>query len=143
MVLPSTLTVQVDSVIDSASSAQEHDLQTALEGLQSLQSFQVNTELLTETQAGKKIRKLTKHSHADIAQAAKQLIDTWKDCVRQEQEEQAAEGEALYLDRPATRSHIAAFMGSALQPRLHRARSAPGQTKTYHHLPGRLQMLSQ
>ena len=143
MVLPSTLTVQVDSVIDSASSAQEHDLQTALEGLQSLQSFQVNTELLTETQAGKKIRKLTKHSHGDIAQAAKQLIDTWKDCVRQEQEEQAVGGEALCLDRPATRTHCAAFMVAALQPRLPRARSAQGQTRTCQHLRGRLQMPNQ
>ena len=94
MVLASTLTVQVDSVIDSASSAQEHDLQTALDGLQSLQSFQVNTDLLTETQAGKKVRKLTKHSNEDIAKAAKQLIDTWKDCVRQEQETQALDGES-------------------------------------------------
>lgn len=88
MVLASTLTVQVDSILDSSSSAQEHDLKTALEGLQSLQSFQVNTELLSETQAGKKVRKLTKHSNEDIAQAAQQLINSWKDCVRQEQEQQ-------------------------------------------------------
>ena len=103
MVLASTLTVQVDSILDSADSAQAHDLQTALEGLQSLQSFQVNTELLSETQAGKKVRKLTKHSNEDIAQAAQQLIASWKDCVRQEQEQEAGAGSLKVCQRVTCR----------------------------------------
>lgn len=110
MVLASTLTVQVDSILDSSSSAQEHDLKTALEGLQSLQSFQVNTELLSETQAGKKVRKLTKHSNEEIAQAAQQLIASWKDCVRQEQEQLPGSGKAgLLLKGPTVPAYIAAY----------------------------------
>lgn len=87
MVLASTLTVEVDSILSAAASAQQHDLETALSGLESLQSFDVNTQLLAETQAGKKIRKLTKHDDSNIAEAAKSLVAQWKECVRLEQEE--------------------------------------------------------
>ena len=87
MVLASTLTVEVDSILSAADSAQQHDLETALSGLESLQSFDVNTQLLAETQAGKKIRKLTKHDDSSIAEAAKSLVAKWKECVRLEQEE--------------------------------------------------------
>ena len=88
MVLASTLTVEVDSILSAADSAQQHDLQTALSGLESLQAFEVNTQLLSETQVGKKIRKLTKHEDDSIAEAAKALVAKWKDFVKQEQEEQ-------------------------------------------------------
>ena len=87
MVLASTLTVEVDSILSAADSAQQHDLETALSGLESLQSFDVNTHLLAETQAGKKIRKLTKHDDSSIAEAAKSLVVKWKKCVKLEQEE--------------------------------------------------------
>ncbi len=87
MVLASTLIVEVDSILSAADSAQQHDLETALSGLESLQSFDVNTQLLAETQAGKKIRKLTKHDDSSIAEAAKSLVAKWKECVRLEQEE--------------------------------------------------------
>ena len=89
MVLPSTLVVEVDSILSASDAAQEHDLQTSRSGLESLQSFEVTTELLAETQVGKKIRKLTKHQDQGIAEAAKALVAKWKECVRQEQEEQA------------------------------------------------------
>ena len=89
MVLASTLTVEVDSILSASDSAQEHDLQTALSGLESLQNVEVTTELLAESQVGKKIRKLTKHENEGIAEAAKALVAKWKECVRQEQEEQA------------------------------------------------------
>ena len=89
MVLATTLTVEVDSILSAADSAQQHDLLTALSGLESLQSFEVNTQLLSETQVGKKIRKLTKHEDDKIATAAKSLVAKWKDCVRREQEQQA------------------------------------------------------
>lgn len=89
MVLATTLTVEVDSILSAADSAQLHDLQTALSNLHSLQSMEVTTQLLSETQVGKKIRKLTKHSDAGIAEAAKTVLAKWKECVRHEQEGQS------------------------------------------------------
>ena len=86
MVLATTLTVEVDSILSAADSAQQHDLQTALSNLHSLQSLEVTTQLLSETQVGKKIRKLTKHTDAGIAEASKIVLAKWKECVRQEQE---------------------------------------------------------
>ena len=89
MVLATTLTVEVDSIVAAADSAQQHDLQTALSDLHSLQSVEVTTQLLSETEAGKKIRKLTKHRDAGIAEASKSVLAKWKECVRQEQEGQS------------------------------------------------------
>ena len=86
MVLATTLVVEVDSILSAAESAQQHDLQTALSGLESLQSMTVTTQLLSESQVGKKIRKLTKHDNHDISEAAKTLVAKWKECVREEQE---------------------------------------------------------
>lgn len=86
MVLATTLTVEVDSILSAADSAQRHDLQTALSNLHSLQSMEVTTQLLSETQVGKKIRTLTKHSDAEIAEASKVVLANWKECVRQEHE---------------------------------------------------------
>ena len=45
---------------------------------------QVTTQLLLDSQAGKQIRKLAKHSNADVARAAGQLVDTWKEVIRTE-----------------------------------------------------------
>jgi hypothetical protein len=45
---------------------------------------QVTTQLLVETQAGKKVRKLTKHGNAAVALAAAATVATWKDAVAQE-----------------------------------------------------------
>ena len=45
---------------------------------------QVTTQLLVETQAGKKIRKLTKHSNAAVSQAAAAAVAAWKEAVKQE-----------------------------------------------------------
>ena len=86
MVLATTLIVEVDSILSAANSAQQHDQQTALSGLESLQSMEVTTELLSESQVGKKIRKLTKHQDEAVAEAAKVLVAKWKECVRQEQQ---------------------------------------------------------
>ena len=88
MVLATTLTVEVDSIVSAAESAQQHDLQTALSGLETLQSMEVTTQLLAESQVGKKIRTLTKHQNSAIADAAKTLVANWKECVRLEQEDQ-------------------------------------------------------
>ena len=45
---------------------------------------QVTTQLLVETQAGKKIRKLTKHGNAAVSQAAAAAVAAWKEAVKQE-----------------------------------------------------------
>ena len=46
--------------------------------------MQVTTDLLVSTQAGKKLRKLTKHSNAAVAQAAAAAVAAWKTAVTQE-----------------------------------------------------------
>ena len=45
---------------------------------------QVTTQLLVDTQAGKKIRKLTKHGNAAVSQAAAAAVAAWKEAVKQE-----------------------------------------------------------
>lgn len=47
--------------------------------------MQVTTQLLKETAAGKRIRKLTKHPNSDIVAAAIKVVEAWKDAVRLEQ----------------------------------------------------------
>ena len=46
--------------------------------------MQVTTDLLVSTQAGKKLRKLTKHSNVAVAQAAAAAVAAWKTAVTQE-----------------------------------------------------------
>ena len=61
--------------------------------------MQVTTELLVSTQAGKKLRKFTKHSNAAVAQAAAAAVAAWKTAVTQEagvaHNGSAAEGKAI------------------------------------------------
>ena len=57
------------------SDAQAHGIQ---------HDMQVTTDLLVSTQAGKKLRKLTKHSNAAVAQAAAAAVAAWKMAVTQE-----------------------------------------------------------
>ena len=45
---------------------------------------QVDTQLLVETQCGKKARKLTKHADMNIKGAAAELINLWKEVVASE-----------------------------------------------------------
>lgn len=49
-----------------------------------LVNLQVTTQLLLETQAGKKIRKLAKHSNAAVSQAAAATVSAWKEAVTRE-----------------------------------------------------------
>jgi TFIIS helical bundle-like domain len=48
---------------------------------------QVTTQLLKDTAAGKKVRKLAKHGNSDIVAAATSVIEAWKETVRKEQGE--------------------------------------------------------
>ena len=67
--------------------------------------LQVTTQLLVETQAGKKVRKLTKHGNAAIAQAAAATVAAWKEAVAQEATRHGNTGAGLTicsLDRERT-----------------------------------------
>jgi len=59
--------------------------------------MQVTTDILISTQAGKKIKKLTKHSNTAVSQAAAATVAAWKSAVTQEVGAQngAAAGDAL------------------------------------------------
>ncbi len=46
--------------------------------------MQVNTQLLIETQGGKKLRKLTKHQDINIRGNAAELLNVWKSVVSNE-----------------------------------------------------------
>ncbi|GAB4818524.1 hypothetical protein N2152v2_005570 [Parachlorella kessleri] len=58
----------------------------AVDGLKALKKQLVNTKLLQETQAGKRIRALSKHSDASVARLAGEVVFAWKDVVRRENE---------------------------------------------------------
>ena len=47
-------------------------------------TLQVTTQLLLDTQAGKNIKKLSKHPIPAVAQAANQLVDSWKETIKSE-----------------------------------------------------------
>ena len=47
-------------------------------------AVQVDTQLLVETQAGKKLRKLTKHQDIKIKSSAAELLNVWKDIASAE-----------------------------------------------------------
>lgn len=54
----------------------------ALDGLRALKKQTVTTKLLSDTQAGKRIRALSKHADPDIAQLAGEVVGAWKEVVR-------------------------------------------------------------
>jgi transcription elongation factor S-II len=53
-------------------------------GLKALAKLAVTTQLLTDTQAGRRIRVLCKHSSSDISSAAADVVTSWKNVVRRE-----------------------------------------------------------
>jgi len=54
--------------------------------------MQVTTQVLLDSNAGKLVRRLTKHADAGIAAAAVQVVAAWKDAIAREQ--RAALGDA-------------------------------------------------
>lgn len=56
----------------------------AIDALKELEKAAVSTNVLAETQAGKRVRALTKHRNTDIAAAAGTVVDQWKRLVRRE-----------------------------------------------------------
>lgn len=49
-----------------------------VDGLKTLRKHDVTLELLSETEAGKKLKKLSKHKHSEIAAAAMEVVHAWK-----------------------------------------------------------------
>ncbi len=60
-------------------------------------NLQVTTQLLLETQAGKKIRKLAKHSNAAVSQAAAATVSSWKEAVTKETVASASAGLSCFI----------------------------------------------
>ena len=67
----------------------------AVDALKLLASHVVSSDLLMKTDAGKKVKKISKTIGASeaIRAAANACIDAWKDCVRQEQSKKTIAGE--------------------------------------------------
>ena len=62
--------------------------------------IQVTTDILVSTQAGKKLKKLTKHSNTAVALAAAATVAAWKASVTQEVAEQNGSAGAALLCLP-------------------------------------------
>eukprot|EP00887_Chlorella_sp_A99_P001162 scaffold14.g1162.t1 len=58
----------------------------AVDGLRALHKAAVSTGVLAETQAGKRVRALSKHPRPEVAKAAAEVVATWKEVVRRESE---------------------------------------------------------
>lgn len=56
----------------------------AVAGLKTLKKQPVNTKVLSETQAGKRVKALSKHPQSDVAAAAAAVVTCWKEVVRGE-----------------------------------------------------------
>ncbi len=55
-----------------------------MDGLKALKKSRVSTKLLADTQAGKRVKSLTKHPKAALAAAAAEVVATWKEVVKKE-----------------------------------------------------------
>ncbi|KAG7667307.1 hypothetical protein Ndes2526B_g04186 [Nannochloris sp. 'desiccata'] len=77
----------LESVLDAAKKAENDDTaerDRAVDGLNALAKAVVTTGTLGETQAGKRVRTLSKHSDEKIASGASKVVSCWKDLVRKE-----------------------------------------------------------
>ncbi|KIY92540.1 hypothetical protein MNEG_15422, partial [Monoraphidium neglectum] len=84
----------ISTAVDSAASAGDDAAETdrAIGALKQLQKRAVTAALLKETEAGKRVNKLTKHSVAAISAAAVAVVQAWKECVKKEQEAKGSGG---------------------------------------------------
>lgn len=71
-------------VLPSASKHAAAPQGRALDGLRALKKQTVTTKLLSDTQAGKRIRALSKHADPDIARLAGEVVGAWKEVVRRD-----------------------------------------------------------
>lgn len=73
---------------DASSKASDGDKaeeRRAVDALKVLAQQQVTADLLAKTEAGRRVKKLSKHNISSIAAAAAAAVDAWKECVRLEQ----------------------------------------------------------
>lgn len=68
-----------------SSASTDPDAQRAVDALRVLGQQQVSVEVLGRTEAGKRLKKLTKHACSAVGAAAQAAINAWKECVRKEQ----------------------------------------------------------
>jgi len=66
---------------------------------------QVTTQVLLDSNAGKLVRRLTKHADAGIAAAAVQVVAAWKDAIAREQRAALGDAGAAGIVQLAKRSH--------------------------------------
>lgn len=74
------------AALESAKAAEggnDAEASRAIDALRALSEQEVNKELVAETHAGKKIRKLSKHCHSGVASAASDTVKTWKKFLKE------------------------------------------------------------
>ena len=79
----------VSNAVEAGRLAEEGDAAEqgrAVDVLKVLQKQIVNAALLKDTDAGKKINKLSKSSNSTIAAAAAQVVQAWKESIKQQQQ---------------------------------------------------------
>eukprot|EP00878_Enallax_costatus_P036368 GHUV01040831.1.p1 GENE.GHUV01040831.1~~GHUV01040831.1.p1 ORF type:complete len:160 (+),score=54.94 GHUV01040831.1:275-754(+) len=81
------LSKMVSTAAESARAADDGDKAQqgrCLDALRLMQKYAVTAAVLKETDAGKKVNRLTKSSDAQIAAAAAKVVQCWKDCVKKQ-----------------------------------------------------------
>eukprot|EP00899_Mesostigma_viride_P015819 jgi/Mesvir1/24238/Mv10944-RA.1 len=76
------LTAAVDEAVSASDDNDRHA--RAVEVLQEIATMPVTMELLLQTQVGKKVKKLSKHSNPEVAKHAKVLVEAWRKIVEEE-----------------------------------------------------------
>lgn len=81
------LSKMVSTAAESAKAADNGDKAQqgrCLDALKLMQKYIVTAAVLKETDAGKKVNRLTKSTDAQIAAAATKVVQCWKDCVKKQ-----------------------------------------------------------
>lgn len=77
---------QLESSSKAASDGDKAEVSRMLDVLKQLQKRSVTADLLKRTNAGKRLNKFCKHSVESVCAAAKAAVESWKQCVKQEQQ---------------------------------------------------------
>ena len=85
----------VSSAEKNADADEEDTIQAAVLSIRALKTAAVTTQILVDTQAGKRVRKLSKHSNEDVAAAAQEVVAMWKQVIKSEQEGGVAQPASL------------------------------------------------
>mmetsp|Transcript_8328 Transcript_8328/g.17810 ORF Transcript_8328/g.17810 Transcript_8328/m.17810 type:complete len:315 (+) Transcript_8328:22-966(+) len=73
----------------------------AVDALKALGKLKVTADLLMKTDAGKKVKKLCKHSSSTIKQAAAATVESWKECVKQNSKSSSEAAVGASDDQPS------------------------------------------